>query len=84
MKITINNTREAKPAHLSWCKVANIYQVRSDHGGMQCRFDGAETLIEARRIAKDRAKLCGWAEISRWAESGIMLKKFHIATYERG
>ena len=83
IKITVDNTREEKPSYLTWCKVANIYQIRSDHGGMQCKFDSAETLSEARKIAKQRAKLCGWAEIFRWAESGTTLKKFHVATYER-
>lgn len=82
-KITVDNTREEKPGYLTWRKVANMYQVRSDHGGMQCRFDNVETLSEARKIAKQRARLCGWAEISRWAESGTVLKKFHVASYER-
>lgn len=81
-KITVDNTREEKPDYLTWCDVAHKYQVRSDAGGMQCRFDNVETLTEARRVAKHRAKLCGWAEIFRWAESGTMLKKFLIATYE--
>jgi hypothetical protein len=82
-KITVDNVREEKPAHLTWCLVANKYQVRSDRGGMQCRFDNVETLSEARKLARERAKLCGWAEVFRWAENGTMLKKFHIATYER-
>ena len=82
-KITVDNTSEAKPIYLSWCKVTHKYQVRSDAGGMQCKFDNVETLTEARKIAKQRAKLCGWAEIFRWAENGTMLKKFHIATYDR-
>ena len=82
-KFTVGNTAEPKPDHLTWCKVDNIYQVRSDPGGMQCRFDNVDTLTEARKIAKQRCGLCGWAEIFRWAESGTMLKKFHIATYER-
>lgn len=82
-KVNVDNTKEEKPDYLSWCDVANKYQVRSDAGGMQCKFDNVETLTEARKVAKQRARICGWAEIFRWAESGTMLKKFHIATYER-
>ena len=82
-KITVDNTREAKPDYLNWCAVAHKYQVRSDAGGLQCRFENVETLTEARQLARQRAKVCGWAEIFRWADSGTTLKKFHIATYER-
>jgi len=82
-KITVDDGREAKPDYFAWCEVAHKYQVRSDAGGLQCRFDNVETLTEARKLARNRARICGWAEISRWAESGTMLKKFHIATYER-
>ena len=82
-KLTVDNERDIKPSFMSWCKVAHKYQVRSDAGGMQCKFDNFETLTEARKHAKNRAIICGWAEIFRWAESGTMLKKYHIATYDR-
>lgn len=82
-KITVDKEREVKPDYLTWCDVANKYQVHSDAGGTQRRFDNVETLTEARKIAKQRARICGLAEIFRWAESGPMLKKFRIATYDR-
>lgn len=80
-KITVDNTREEKPEYLKWRK--QHYMVRSDGGGMSTRTDTCDTLTDARKLAKQRAKSCGWAEIFRWAENGVQLRKFHIATYER-
>jgi len=82
-KITIDNAREEKPAHMHWVKSRPRYQVRSDAGGLNTRFEDFSTLIEARRAAMARAKACGWAEIFQWAESGVILRKFHVATYDR-
>ena len=56
-KVTVDNNKEEKPSYLTWCDVANKYQVRSDAGGMQCKFDNVETLTEARKVAKQRARI---------------------------
>lgn len=84
-RVTVTNAPEPKPPYLKWAKRAgkNWYQVRSDAGAMSTRIDDAETLTEARRIARQRARVCGWAEVFRWAESGVMLRKVFICSYDR-
>lgn len=82
-KLTVTNEREEKPASMHWVKSRPRYQVRSDAGGLNTRIENCATLIEARKAAKQRARACGWAEIFQWAENGVSLKKYHVATYER-
>ena len=82
-KITCTNQPEGLARGLRWRAKGYRYQVRSDAGGLNTRFDDCETITEARKIAKQRAKACGWAEIFRWAESAVMIRKFFVAAYER-
>lgn len=81
--ITVDNAREEKPASMVWVKNRPRYQVRSDAGGLNTKFDDFHTLSEARKMAKVRARACGWAEIFQWAENGVILKEYHVATYGR-
>lgn len=82
-KLTVDNAREAKPDFMHWVKNRPRYQVRSDAGGLNTRIEDFRTLSEARKTAKMRARVSAWAEIFQWAENGVSLKKFHVATYER-
>ena len=84
-KISVDNTREEKPENMKWVnsKERYSYMVRSDAGGLSTRTDHCNTLTEARKTARQRAAACGWGEIFRWAENGVSIRKFHVATYER-
>lgn len=82
-KLTVDNTREEKPASMHWVKTRPRYLVRSDAGGLITRHEDCKTLSEARKTAKARARVNGWAEVFQWAENGVSLKKYHVATYER-
>lgn len=81
-KVTVTNEPEPLQRGLKWSKRLG-YQVRSDAGGMSTRTETADTLTEARRVARQRAKACGWAEVFRWAESGVSMRKHFVAAYER-
>lgn len=83
--VAVTNEPEAKPVGFRWVKTRPQYQVRSDAGGLSTRFDDCETLTEARKIAKQRIKAgqTTWAEVFRWAESGVSLRKFFVCEYER-
>ena len=78
-RITVTNF---KPENKLWRK-HSPYQVRSDGQGLTTLFHDADTLTEARRIARARCKACGWAEVFRWAETGVMIKALLVAVYER-
>lgn len=86
-KVTISdNEPEALQRGLKWAKQANgkpFYTVRSDGGGMSTRNENCESLTEARKIARQRARDCGWAEVFRWGENAVMLRKHFVCTYER-
>jgi hypothetical protein len=82
-KLTCEEYKHVKPAHLTWRKGGAAYQVRSDAGNLNTRFEDFATLTEARRVARKRAMVCGWAEVFRWAESGVILRKIAICVYER-
>lgn len=86
-KVTVTNDPEPLQRGLRWSSRKRDgkppYMVRSDAGGMSTRHDHIDTLTEARKVARERAKACGWAEIFRWAENGVMIRKFFIASYER-
>ena len=78
-RITVTNF---KPENKLWRK-HSPYQVRSDGQGLTTLFHDADTLTEARRIARARCKACGWAEVFRWSETGVMIKALLVAVYER-
>lgn len=80
--VTVTNEPEALQRGLKWSKRLG-YQVRSDAGAMTTRTEQVSTLTEARRVARQRAKACGWAEVFRWAESGVSMRKHFVASYER-
>lgn len=81
-KIDVDNDPEPLAKGLKWSKRLG-YQVRSDAGALNTRTEQTDSLTEARKLARRRAKECGWAEIFRWAESGVMLRKHFVASYER-
>ncbi len=81
-KITVTNEPETLGKGLKWSKRLG-YQIRSDAGHLDTRMDQADTLTDARKTARARAKQCGWAEIFRWAENGVMYRKHFVASYER-
>jgi hypothetical protein len=84
-KTTVHNEPAPLPAGLHWVKQTKRppYQVRSDAGGLNTRFDDCATLTDARRVARKRAWACGWAEVFRWAESAVQLRSILVAVYER-
>ena len=86
-RITVTDEPEALPRGLRWTTRKrdgkSPYMVRSDAGGMSTRTDHCDTLTEARKLARQRAKVCGWAEVFRWAESGVQTRKMFVAAYER-
>lgn len=86
-KITVTHEPETLQRGLRWVRRTrggkHPYMVRSDAGGMSTRTDHCGTLTEARKIAHERAKACGWAEVFRWAESGVMLRRHFVCSYER-
>jgi hypothetical protein len=82
-KITVSDARESLPDGMRWVKGRPQYQVRSDGGGLSTKFDDCETLTAARKLARQHAKRCGWAEIFRWCENAQSLRKRAVAVYER-
>lgn len=86
-KITVTNEPETLQRGLRWVNRLRDgkppYMVRSDAGGMSTRTDHCDTLTEARKIARERAKACGWSDVFRWAESGVMIRKHFVCSYER-
>lgn len=81
-KITVVNDPEPLQRGLKWSRRLG-YQVRSDGGGMSTRIEQTDNLTEARKLAKQRAKQCGWADVFRWAESGVAYRKHFVARYDR-
>lgn len=71
----VSRTRDGKPPYL----------VRSDAGGLSTRTDHCDTLTEARKLARSLARgpVSTWAEVFRWAESGVMLREHFVCSYER-
>lgn len=82
-KITVCNEPETLQRGLRWVNRKRDgkppYVVRSD-----AHADHCDTLTEARRIAKARARGPGaWGEVFRWAESGVSIRAHFVASYER-
>lgn len=84
-KITVTNEPAALPRGMHWIPRSKRppYLVRSDAGGMNTRFDDCPSLTEARKIARDRAKSCGWAEVFRWCENAQQMRAIIISVYDR-
>jgi hypothetical protein len=83
-KITVTDEeRELIPAGFRIVKGRPRYCIRSDGGSLTTRHEDATTLTEARRIARNRARDCGWAEIFQWAETGTQLRRFLVSVYDR-
>lgn len=87
--VTVTDEPEALPRGLRWVTLARDgkppYMVRSDAGGMSTRTDHCDTLTEARKLARSLARgpVSTWAEVFRWAESGVMLREHFVCSYER-
>jgi hypothetical protein len=65
-----------KPAHPD-------YMVRYDRGGMDVRHSHCASLTQARKEARAIVREGrAWAEVFRWAESGVSMRSVFIASYE--
>ena len=85
-RVTVTNEPEALPKGLRWANRKDgksPYTVLSEAGGMDTRYDHCATLTDARKLARQLAKERGWAEVFRWAESGVQIRKVFVASYER-
>lgn len=78
----IDNANDKPIAGMRWRKSGYRYMVRSDGGGLSTKTDHVSTLTDARKVAKQRAKQCTWAEIFRWSENAVMIKPVFIASYD--
>lgn len=59
------------------------YMVRWDKGHLNTGTSHCDTLTQARKearalVAEGRA----WAEVFRWAENGVQMRRVHICSYE--
>ncbi len=84
-KIEVTDIHEPLLQGFRWIKAAQRppYCVHSDGGGLTTRHEDAQTLTQARKLARERARECGWAEVFRWAETGTQLRRFFVTQYER-
>jgi hypothetical protein len=83
MKTLYTDNVNGKPiAGMQWRKTGYAYMVRSDAGGLNTSVSGHATLKEARKDARYKARHCGWSEIFRWSENGVMIKPVLVAIYE--
>ena len=82
------STDKGLPAGMQrWCTSFDRYpyMIRYDGGNLHSLTEHCATLTEARKVAKRLVRAGGttWAEIHRWCESGVQLRKVWICTYER-
>lgn len=80
--LQIDNVNDKPMQGMKWRKSGYHYMVRSDGGGLSTKTDHLSTLTESHKVAKLRAKQCGWSEIFRWSENGVMIKPVFIASYD--
>lgn len=62
------------------------YQIRVGNGHCESPIvEWVNTLTEARKKARASVRSGkAWAEVFRWAETGVSLRKVWICTYEKG
>ena len=80
--LVIDNVNDKPLSGMRWRKTGYKYMVRSDAGFLNTRVDHCDTLTESRKLASKLAKKCGWSEIFRWSENGVMIKPVFIASYD--
>jgi hypothetical protein len=91
-QITITNDPETRPRGMTWRNIwrkkcpgvlGPNYTVRIDAAGMRHETKGADTLTQARRIARAAVRDgAAWAEVFRYAENGVSIKSVFVASYE--